>query len=190
MLTRPLWNWRAPFILNDGLGAGFWGCLPRSQPHVPAPPCPALLSWPCTDSSVFDTYESSWIIFMVAGLKWVSAGSNVVEQGRETSGNLAGSSWLRLPWSHRLTLVTLPRSHKLLSAGNWNLSVLYRVLTTGLSNAVTGRKWLWIYSTWFYCLFANTDVWCFIVYAKIQTYWTGHNCRFSGVSCVHSTRNS
>lgn len=44
--------------------------------------------------------------------------------------------------------------------------VLHRVLTTGLSNAVTGRKWLYIYSTWIYCLFANTDVWinsCFLV---------------------------
>lgn len=164
---------------------GFGGWL---HPRVPSSPLPR------TESSVFNMYKSNWIIFMVAGLKWVRAGSNIwwSREGRGVGIWQPAAGWD----CHGVTGQPrwLCQGHTSFCQQEIETSlVLYRVLTTGLSNAVAGRKWLYIYSAWIYCLFANNDVWinsCFLVYAKIQTYWTDHNCRSSGISWVHSVRNS
>lgn len=106
------------------------------------PLCPALLSWPHTESSVLNRYENNWIIFMVAGLKWVSAGSNM----RSREGRGVGI-WQPAAWSHRPALVSLPRSHKLLSARNWNLSCF---MQGDDHRSVKCTNWQKVALDWFY----------------------------------------
>lgn len=127
-----------PLSLMMGWELGFGGRLLHSRPHVPASPFA-----PHCGASVFNMYESNWIIFMVAGLKWVRAGSNMLwsREGRGVGIWQPAAGWdchgaTDQPQWHRQGRTSFCQQEIETSL------LLYRVLTTGLSNAVTGRNWL------------------------------------------------
>lgn len=170
------------WMMDWELGYGGW--LPCSHPHVPAAP----FAPHCHLCSICVRATELFLWLLV----WNESG-----QGQTCCGAGKGEEWES--GSQQLAGIAMephtnPSDFSKVTRDSVSKKLKPLLCYTGCwPQAVAGRKWLYIYSAWIYCLFANTDVWinsCFLVYAKIQTYWTGHNCRSSGVSWVRSVGNS